>query len=105
MLPASLARGIPIADVSRWLGHRGIEVTYRIGRHLMLSAWDQARTDLDQACLEAMAAGSPRPRSGSPPPAGGPTPPGSRLRPWLVITDQLAVPGFAAFTDGEPGHS
>lgn len=53
----ALARGIPITDVSQWLGHRSIEVTYRIYRHLMPSAWDRARTALDQAYLEAMAAG------------------------------------------------
>jgi integrase len=53
----ALARGIPITDVSQWLGHRSIEVTYRIYRHLMPSAWDQARATLDQAYLEAMAAG------------------------------------------------
>lgn len=35
----------------------GEKVTYRIYRHLMPSAWDRARTALDQAYLEAMAAG------------------------------------------------
>jgi integrase len=40
----ALARGIPITDVSQWLGHRSIEVTYRIYRHLMPSAWDRPRT-------------------------------------------------------------
>jgi integrase len=51
----ALARGIPITDVSQWLGHRSIEVTYRIYRHLMPSAWDQARIALDQAYLDAVA--------------------------------------------------
>jgi integrase len=46
---------IPITDVPRWLGHRSIEVTYRIYRHLMPSAWDRARTALDQAYPEAVA--------------------------------------------------
>jgi integrase len=55
----ALARGIPITDVSQWLGHRSIEVTYRIYRHLMPSAWDRARTALDQAYLEALAGGRP----------------------------------------------
>lgn len=63
MLPASLACGIPIADVSRWLGHRGIEVTYRIGRHLMLSAWDQARTDLVPAAHRPRAAACRNPQA------------------------------------------
>lgn len=54
---AALARGIPITDVTQWLGHRSIEVTYRIYRLLMPSAWDQARTALDQAYLDAVAGG------------------------------------------------
>jgi hypothetical protein len=36
-----------------------IEVTYRIYRHLMPSAWDRARTALDQAYLEALADSQP----------------------------------------------
>jgi integrase len=55
----ALARGIPITDVSQWLGHRSIEVTYRIYRHLMPSAWDRARTALDQAYIDAVAGNSP----------------------------------------------
>jgi integrase len=55
----ALARGIPITDVSQWLGHRSIEVTYRIYRHLMPSAWDRARTALDQAYLEATSCSRP----------------------------------------------
>jgi integrase len=55
----ALARGVPITDVSQWLGHRSIEVTYRIYRHLMPGAWDRARTALDQAYLETMAASGP----------------------------------------------
>ena len=54
----ALARGIPITDVSQWLGHRSIEVTCRIYRHLMPSAWDRARAALDHAYLEAIAAGA-----------------------------------------------
>ena len=51
----ALARGVPITDVSQWLGHRSIEVTYRIYRHLVPSTWDQARTILDQAFLDGAA--------------------------------------------------
>jgi integrase len=51
----ALARGIPITDVSQWPGHRSIEVTYRIYRHLLPSASDRARAALDQAYLEAIA--------------------------------------------------
>jgi len=52
----ALARGIPITDVSQWLGHRSVEVTYRIYRQ-MPSAWDRARAALGQAYLEVIAAG------------------------------------------------
>jgi len=43
----------PITDLSRWLGHRSIEVTYGIYWHLMPSAGDRARTALDHACMDA----------------------------------------------------
>ena len=39
-----LANGVPITDVSRWLGHRNIQVTYG---HLVPDSWDQARAVLD----------------------------------------------------------
>jgi integrase len=55
----ALARGIPITDVSEWLGHRSIEVTYRIYRNQMPSAWDRARAALDQAYMDAVAGGRP----------------------------------------------
>jgi integrase len=48
-LPASLAHGIPITEVSRWLGHKSIEVTHQIYGHLVPSSWDRARTVLDDA--------------------------------------------------------
>jgi integrase len=44
---ALLARGVPITDVAEWLGHRSIEVTYRIYGHLVPSAWSRAREALD----------------------------------------------------------
>ena len=44
---ALLARGVPITDVAEWLGHRSIEVTYRIYGHLVPSAWGRAREALD----------------------------------------------------------
>jgi integrase len=43
----ALQAGLPITDVSRWLGHRSIEVTYRIYSHFVPSAWDDARAALD----------------------------------------------------------
>ncbi|WP_338693732.1 tyrosine-type recombinase/integrase [Streptomyces sp. Q6] len=37
-----LAMGIPITDVAEWMGHKSIEVTYRIYRHLMPSSIGRA---------------------------------------------------------------
>ena len=45
----ALARGIPITEVSRWLGHKSIEVTHQIYGHLVPASWDRARTVLDDA--------------------------------------------------------
>jgi integrase len=45
----ALAEGIPITEVSRWLGHRSIEVTHQIYGHLVPSSFDRARTALDNA--------------------------------------------------------
>jgi integrase len=44
----ALASGIPITDVSKWLGHRNIQVTYGIYGHLVPESWDRARSALDQ---------------------------------------------------------
>jgi integrase len=44
-----LAEGIPITEVSRWLGHKSIEVTHQIYGHLVPSSFDRARTVLDTA--------------------------------------------------------
>jgi integrase len=59
----SLAHGIPITEVSRWLGHKSIEVTHQIYGHLVPSSWDRARTILDNA----RRAGWQQPPQGSPP--------------------------------------
>ncbi|WP_431933716.1 tyrosine-type recombinase/integrase [Nonomuraea jabiensis] len=37
-----LAQGIPITDVSRWLGHQDIGITFRTYGHLVEEAWDTA---------------------------------------------------------------
>ena len=42
-----LAGGIPITDVSKWLGHRDINVTYQIYGHLVPASWERARGVLD----------------------------------------------------------
>lgn len=43
-----LAGGIPITDVSKWLGHQSIQVTYSIYGHLVPESWDRARGVLDE---------------------------------------------------------
>ena len=48
----ALAEGIPITEVSRWLGHKSIEVTYQIYGHLVPSSFDRARDALDAAYQE-----------------------------------------------------
>ncbi len=49
LLSTSLAEGVPITEVSRWLGHKSIEVTHQIYGHLVPSSFDRARTALDNA--------------------------------------------------------
>jgi integrase len=49
----ALAEGIPITEVSRWLGHNSIEVTHQIYGHLVPSSFDRARTTLDTAYLKS----------------------------------------------------
>lgn len=43
-----LAGGVPITDVSKWLGHRSIQVTYGIYGHLVPASWDRARGVLEE---------------------------------------------------------
>jgi integrase len=42
-----LTSGIPITDVSKWLGHRDINVTHQIYSHLVPESWDRACEVLD----------------------------------------------------------
>jgi site-specific recombinase XerD len=44
----TLSSGVPVPDVSRWLGHRSIETTYQIYSHFIPESWDQARSALDR---------------------------------------------------------
>jgi integrase len=44
----ALANGIPITDVSRWLGHANIQTTFAIYGHLVPSSWDAAKAALDR---------------------------------------------------------
>ena len=43
----ALSGGVPVTDVSRWLGHRNIQTTYQIYSHFIPDSWDQARDVLD----------------------------------------------------------
>jgi len=43
----ALARGIPITDVSRWLGHRSVDMTFRIYSHFVPDAFERGRDVLD----------------------------------------------------------
>jgi integrase len=43
-----LAGGVPITDVSKWLGHRNIQTTYGIYGHLVPASWEKARQVLDK---------------------------------------------------------
>jgi integrase len=56
----ALAEGIPITEVSRWLGHRSIEVTHQIYGHLVPSSFDRARTALDAAYSESRRQPTPK---------------------------------------------
>ena len=51
-----LARGIPITDVAKWLGHRSINETYRTYGHLVPNAADRAVAALDAEYAEWSAA-------------------------------------------------
>jgi integrase len=43
----ALSHGIPITDVSKWLGHANVNTTYRIYSHFIPSSFDRAREILD----------------------------------------------------------
>lgn len=45
----ALSNGIPITDVADWLGHKSIEITYRIYRHLMPSSIGRAAKILNRS--------------------------------------------------------
>ncbi|MGW8687802.1 tyrosine-type recombinase/integrase, partial [Streptomyces sp. NPDC055817] len=44
-----LGNGIPITDVAEWMGHRSIDVTFKIYRHLMPGSIGQAAQTIDAA--------------------------------------------------------
>ncbi len=45
----ALADGIPIHEVSRWLGHKSIKTTVDIYGHLVPAAWDRCREIIQKA--------------------------------------------------------
>lgn len=45
----ALAHGIPIHEVSRWLGHRSIKTTVDVYGHLIPESWDRCRTIMQSA--------------------------------------------------------
>lgn len=42
-----LSRGIPITDVAEWMGHKNIDITFKVYRHLMPGTLEQAAKVLD----------------------------------------------------------
>lgn len=49
----ALANGVPIHEVSRWLGHRSVKTTVDIYGHLLPSAWDRCREVMQRAMRPA----------------------------------------------------
>lgn len=45
----ALAHGVPLHEVSRWLGHASIKTTVDISGHLVPAAWERCRQALQQA--------------------------------------------------------
>ncbi|MFJ9707318.1 tyrosine-type recombinase/integrase [Streptomyces sp. NPDC101234] len=48
-----LTQGIPITDVAEWMGHRNIDVTFKIYRHLMPGSISSAAQILNQSLVLA----------------------------------------------------
>jgi integrase len=44
----ALSAGVPVTDVSRWLGHRSIQTTFHTYGHLIPASWEQAQAALDR---------------------------------------------------------
>ncbi|MBX6384218.1 MAG: tyrosine-type recombinase/integrase [Microbispora sp.] len=50
----ALAEGVPISEVSRWLGHESITTTVDLYGHLVPEASERARSALDSAFRSAL---------------------------------------------------
>jgi integrase len=53
----ALAEGVPISEVSRWLGHKSITTTVNLYGHLVPEASGRARDALDKAFGTALKVG------------------------------------------------
>jgi Phage integrase family len=61
----ALAEGVPISEVSRWLGHKSITTTVDLYGHLVPEASARARNALDGAFAAARARAAAAPRPGA----------------------------------------
>jgi integrase len=50
----ALANGVPIREVSRWLGHKSIKATVDVYGHLVPEAWDRCRGIMQNAMRPAV---------------------------------------------------
>ncbi|WP_307847220.1 tyrosine-type recombinase/integrase [Streptomyces sp. F63] len=57
----ALAHGIPLHEVSRWLGHRSIKTTVDVYGHLVPASWDRCRAIMHNA----LRPGAPAPPAGA----------------------------------------
>ena len=57
----ALANGVPIHEVSRWLGHRSVKTTVDIYGHLLPSAWDRCRDVLQRVMRPVSPDATPQP--------------------------------------------
>ncbi|MFK0297151.1 tyrosine-type recombinase/integrase [Streptomyces sp. NPDC090442] len=64
----ALAHGVPLHEVSRWLGHASIKTTVDIYGHLVPAAWERCRQALEQGLGPAPADASAAPRTSTGPP-------------------------------------
>jgi len=91
----ALAEGIPITEVSRWLGHNSIEVTHQIYGHLIPTSLDRAPHHPRHRVAQKPSLATPeRPRRPSDAPGA-----------WMMTgtalsTDRVLLPAFPVPADG-----
>ncbi|WSX28181.1 tyrosine-type recombinase/integrase [Streptomyces sp. NBC_00984] len=61
----ALASGVPIPEVSRWLGHRSVKATVDIYGYLLPSAWDRCREVMQRAMRSASPGATSLPSEGT----------------------------------------